>query len=113
MARSNKPLVWGPFAAGGTLAAFLLPILVLITLFAAHGRVPSGLEYTQIHALASSWLGKIVLFGVIAPCLWHAAHRLRDALHGLGLRADKAVAIMAYGTAGVGTLLTLYYLIRI
>ena len=24
MARSNKPIVWGPFAAGGTLTAFLL-----------------------------------------------------------------------------------------
>ena len=25
MAKSNKPIVWGPFAAGGTLTAFLTP----------------------------------------------------------------------------------------
>ena len=32
MARSNKPIVLGPFAAGGTLTAFLTPVLVLVTL---------------------------------------------------------------------------------
>jgi predicted nucleic acid-binding protein len=29
MAKSNKPMVWSLFAAGGTLAALLAPVLVL------------------------------------------------------------------------------------
>ena len=113
MARSNKPLVWGLFAAGGTLAAFLLPALVLLTLLAGYGRVEEGLDFANAHAFASSWFGKILLFGLITLSLWHAAHRLRDALHGLGLRADKSVAIAGYGISSVGTLLVLYYLLHI
>jgi fumarate reductase subunit D len=113
MARSNKPLVWSLFAAGGTLTAFVLPALVLITLLAGYGRLPEGLEYSNIHAFAANWLGKIVLFAVVTLSLWHAVHRLRDALHGLGLRADKAVARVGYGIAAMGTILAIYYLLQI
>lgn len=113
MARSNKPLIWSLFAAGGTLAAFVLPALVLLMLLVAYGHVPSAMSYETMRAFSANWLGKLVLFGVIGLSLWHAAHRLRTALHGLGLRADKAVAIFGYGIAGLGTLLTLYYLARI
>ena len=31
MGSSNKPVIWGLFAAGGTVAAFVVPILILIT----------------------------------------------------------------------------------
>jgi len=37
MAKSNKPIVWGPFAAGGTLTAFLTPALIALTLLAGLG----------------------------------------------------------------------------
>ena len=101
------------FAAGGTLAAFLMPVLVLVLLLAGHGSAPSGLDYASMHAFAGSWLGKLILLVIVALPLWHAAHRLRDALHGLGLRADKSVAWMGYGIAGIGTILSIYYLLLI
>lgn len=113
MARSNKPLVWGLFAAGGTVAAFVIPALVLITLIAGYGHVPVSLGYENMHGFVSGWLGKIILFGVIVLCLWHAAHRMRTAMHGLGLRADKAVAFIGYCVAAAGTLLTIRYLLQI
>ena len=72
MARSNKPLVWGPFAAGGTLTAFLTPVLVVVTLLQ-----PSGLSYESMHAFAGHWLVKLAFAGVIGLSLWSAAHRLR------------------------------------
>ena len=40
MAKSNKPIVWGPFAAGGTITALLTPVLIVLTLLAALGHVP-------------------------------------------------------------------------
>ena len=43
MAKSNKPIVWGPFAAGGTLTAFLTPALIALTLLAGLGHVPEML----------------------------------------------------------------------
>ncbi len=113
MARSNKPLVWSLFAAGGTVSAFVLPVIMLLLILAGLGQVPTALEYENIHAFAANWFGKLALFGVVALCLWHAAHRLRDALHGLGLRADKAVAITGYAAAAVGSLLALTYLLQI
>jgi len=113
MARSNKPIVWSLFAAGGTVSAFVIPALVVITLMAGHGHIPTSLGYDQIHAFASSFLAKLILFGVIALSLWHAAHRLRTALYGLGLRADKAVAVAAYGLAAIGTGLSIHYLAQI
>jgi len=113
MAKSNKPLFWGPFAAGGTVTAFVTPVLVLITLFAALGFAPSLLTYEYLHAFAANWLGKLVIFGVILLSLWHAAHRLRITVHDLGIRADGMVAIVVYFIASLGTIATLFYLLQI
>ena len=113
MAKSNKPIFWSLFAAGGTLAAFLAPVLVLLFLLAALGHTPGILSYANLHAFAAHWLGKLALLGVITLFLWHAAHRLRVTLHDFGLRQDARVALVVYGVASVGTLLTVVYLIRV
>ncbi|MEA3277423.1 MAG: fumarate reductase subunit FrdD [Pseudomonadota bacterium] len=111
--KSNKPLFWSLFAAGGTVAAFVMPVLLVITLLAGYGMVPEALSYERLHAVAGGWPGKIVLFVIVSLSLWHAAHRMRTALHGLGLRADRAVAIAGYGIAALGTVLSLHYLLAI
>ena len=113
MAKSNKPLVWGLFAAGGTLTAFVTPVLVFITLKAAYGDPPAALSYENMQAFAGGWFGKLALFVVISLSLWFAAHRLRTALHGLGLRADTAIAVTGYGISAIGTILAAYYLMQI
>jgi len=92
MARSSKPIVWGPFAAGGTLTAFLTPALVLVTLLAALGPAPEVLAYERLHALAGHWLAKLLAAGTVFLSLWSAAHRLRITCYDLGVRADTAVA---------------------
>ena len=113
MAKSNKPIFWGLFAAGGTLAAFLAPVLVLLFLLVALGYAPDVLSYNQMHAFASHWFGKLFLWGVISLFLWHAAHRLRVTLHDFGLRQDAIVAVVVYLVAAAGTVLSVLYLLRI
>ncbi len=113
MAKSNKPIFWSLFAAGGTLAAFLAPVLVLLFLLVALGYAPSLLSYAQLHAFAAHWFGKLFLWGVISLFLWHAAHRLRVTLHDFGLRQDAIVAIVVYLAAALGTVLSMLYLWRI
>lgn len=113
MARSNKPIVWGPFAAGGTLTAFLTPALILLTLLAGLGYVPAALTYDGLRALAGHWLGKVALAGVVFLTLWSAAHRLRITCYDLGLRADTLVATIVYGVALAGTAASVIYLWRI
>ncbi len=113
MAKSNKPIVWGLFAAGGTITAFLLPVVVLLTLFAALGMTPDLFKYETLHAFAAHWLGKLVIFGFIFLSLWHAAHRLRITLHDFGIRQDLWVATAVYVLAALGTIMTFFYLLRI
>lgn len=113
MARSSKPIVWGPFAAGGTLTAFLTPVLMLLTLLAALGHAPDLLAYERLHAVAGLWLAKVVVVAVIFLSLWSAAHRLRITLYDLGARADTLVATIVYLIAGAGTLAAIFYLLRI
>ena len=113
MAKSNKPIFWGLFAAGGTVTAFVTPALVLVTLFAAMRFNMDLFTYDVIHAFAAHWLGKLIIFGVIFLSLWHAAHRLRVTMHDFGVRADTVVAYAVYGLASLGTLMTLVYLLRI
>lgn len=113
MAKINKALFWSLFAAGGTLTAFVFPALVVVTLLAAYGNPPEILSFDQIHGLLQNWFAKMVALGIVSLALWHAAHRLRTALHGLGLRADGAIAVAGYGIALVGTVLAAYFLLQI
>lgn len=113
MSKSNKPIVWGTFAAGGTVAAFCAPVLILLTLLAALGHTPAVLSYDRMHAVAAHWFGKLALFGVIALSLWGAAHRLRITFYDFGVRADTLVATLCYLCAAAGTLATIVYLLRI
>lgn len=96
MARSNKPIIWGPFAAGGTLTAFLTPVLILLTLLAALGHVPESLAYDEMKTFANHWLGKLAIVALVFFSLWSAMHRLRITLYDIGVRADTAVAIVVY-----------------
>jgi fumarate reductase subunit D len=114
MARSSKAVPWFLFAGGGTVAAFLLPVMIFLTgLAPAIGLFSGALSYETMHAFVGSWLIKLILFGIIFLFLWHAAHRLRVCAHDFGLRADGVVAIVLYGMAALGTLLTIIALVRI
>lgn len=111
MTIAKKAVVWGIFAAGGTLTAFVYPALIALFLLVATGNVPEGLQYEQFHTFAASWLGKAALFVVLFLALWHAAHRLRVVAHDFGIRNDKLVANAVYLVAAIGTVLTAFYLL--
>jgi fumarate reductase subunit D len=113
MAKSNKPIVWGPFAAGGTLTAFLTPALMLLTLLAALGHAPELLAYDALRAFAGHWLAKAAIAVVVFLSLWSAAHRLRITAYDLGLRADIPVAVLVYAIALAGTAAAIFYMLRI
>lgn len=98
MARSNKPILWLPFAAGGLVAALIVPVLIAIT----GVLMPLGvltLPYAKILAFAHNPLGKLILLGTVAFPAWHAAHRLRMTAHDLGLGAGLLVKTLCYGSA--------------
>ncbi len=113
MAKSNKPLIWGTFAAGGTLTAFVTPVLIVLTLLAALGHTPAILTYEGLHGFAATWFGKAALFVVIALSLWSTAHRLRITFYDFGVRADTLVAVVVYAVAALGSVAAAVCLLRI
>jgi len=113
MTIAKKAVIWGLFAAGGTLTAFVFPALIALFLLIASGHVPEGLQYEQFHAFAATWLGKTTLFGVLFLSLWHAAHRLRVVAHDFGIRKDELVANTVYLVATAGSVLAAFYLFLI
>jgi fumarate reductase subunit D len=106
--RRIEPILWLLFSGGGVVAAVFLPILILLFGLA----IPLGLlqpDYNHLHAVVSHWLTRLVLLGLIVLMLFHAAHRLRYTLHdGLQLkRLDKPIEVLCYGSALVGSVVTL------
>jgi fumarate reductase subunit D len=102
MKRSNAPLFWLLFGAGGMLSALLGTMLVFITGLA----VPLGwplpsdlLSYPRMLALAQHAAGKAALFVVVMLFAWHAAHRIFHSLHDLGLHTGTVARIACYGGA--------------
>lgn len=102
MARSREPLVWSLFAAGGMVAAMLLPVTVVLVGFA----VPLGLlSGDSLLAAVRHPLGRLYLFVLVFLAAFHAAHRLRFTLVDVGLRnAGTALGVFLYGGAALLTL---------
>ena len=116
MKRSNEPIFWSLFGAGGMLAALIGPALVFITGIAVpFGLIlaPDTMSYAHMLAFSQHWAGKCILLAVIALFLWHAAHRIAILLHDFGIHAVAIVKIFCYGCAFVGTVVTAYALLTI
>lgn len=114
--RSNAPIFWLLFGAGGMLSALLGTMLVFITGLA----VPLGwplrpdlLAYPHALALAQHWLGKGFLFVVISLFAWHAVHRIFHSLHDVGVRTGPVAKLVCYGTAMALTLVAAASLLAI
>ena len=112
-----EPVVWSLFAAGGTVAALLLPVHVAILGIAyAAGWLPDhALSYERVLDLVHHPVTKVYLGVLTALPLYHAAHRLRFVIHHqLCLHGGRRpVAAACYGTALAGTALTVVALVRI
>lgn len=116
MKRSNAPIFWALFGAGGMLSALVGAMLVWISGIAAPlglGLPSATLSYANAQAVASSWPGKLAIFIVISLFLWHAAHRIFHTLHDLGIHAGLVARLLCYGGALAGTLATIAALVAI
>ncbi|PYU32856.1 MAG: fumarate reductase subunit D [Acidobacteria bacterium] len=107
MAKSNEPIWWSLFSAGGVVAAFLVPVLILITGIAwPLGLLPGdALQFAKMQALLSHPLTRVFCFVLISLPLFHWAHRFRFTLIDVGLKSiHTLVAVLCYGAAIAGTI---------
>jgi len=114
--RSNRPIFWSLFGAGGMVSALVGPMLIFITGIA----VPLGLlvpretmSYERMLALAQNGFGKLFILGVIGLFLFHGLHRIYHCLHEVGLPLGHGWMAAFHGLAAAGTLAAAYLLIVI
>ena len=103
--KTTDPFWWALFSAGGTLAAFLLPVHVLVTgVGIGSGWVdPDVIGYQRVHAWMQNPLIKLYLLLLISLSLFHWAHRFRYVLIDMGLRSIKtAVAVLCLWDGHLG-----------
>jgi fumarate reductase subunit D len=110
--RSNEPLLWLLFSAGGVLAALLIPVLLFLYGLAFPLGWLDPPSYQHMLALVSHPLTRLVLFGFCFLALCHWAHRFRYTLYdGLQIKhLNEVIFVFCYGGALVGTVLAGYLL---
>jgi fumarate reductase subunit D len=99
------PLLWLLFSAGGTLAAFLYPVHVLVVGLAVPLGILSPPSYEAQRALLAHPLARLYLFAFVSLPLFHWAHRFRYTLYdGLQLKhLTPLIVVLCYGGALAGT----------
>jgi fumarate reductase subunit D len=114
--RSNKPIFWSLFGAGGMLSALVGPMLIFITGVA----VPSGtlleqdaMSYERVLAFAQNGFGKTAILLVISLFLFHGVHRMYHCLHDFGIHVGPGLKAAFHGFALAGTLATLSLLVTL
>ena len=106
MKRSNAPIYWSLFGAGGMLSALIAPGVALSLM---SGR----LDYAQVLAFAQNVVGKAFLFAVASLFLWHAAHRIFHTLHDFNIKPGVGAWLLCYGVALGATIVSASALLRI
>lgn len=110
--RAPEPYLWLLFSSGGLVAAFTIPILLLLLGLA----IPLGwvnADHDHLLAVVRHPLTRIVLFGLCTLYLFHWAHRFRYTIYdGLQLKS-RLVIVFCYTGATVGTVLAGYILVSL
>jgi fumarate reductase subunit D len=107
--RSNAPIFWALFGAGGMLSALTGPVLVFIVGIAVPAGFllsPQTMRYQRMLSFVQHPLGRAIVFVLIALFLWHAAHRIFKSLHDVGIHPGMAAKLACYGTALAATVVT-------
>ena len=112
--KTSDPIWWGLFSAGGTVAAFLVPVHILVAgLGVGLGWIPpETLSYERVRELLENPLARVYLLVFISLPLFHSAHRLRHVLIDLGARLGlPAFVDESYGSAIAGTVAAVWLLV--
>jgi fumarate reductase subunit D len=114
--RTNAPVFWLLFGAGGMLSALFGPALIILTglmLPRGWGLPASYADYDHVLAFAQNPFAKLVLLAVIALFFWHGAERIFLTLKDMRAGPLAALRLLTYGVAAVLTLVTAVVLVGI
>ncbi len=103
-----EPFLWALFGNGGTIAAMIFPVVVLLfgVLLPIGIYDPANL-YDNLYAFYGNIIGKLIIFALLAFNLWHACHRIYHATHDFKFHPPLWVKFCIYSVAALGTLIIL------
>jgi fumarate reductase subunit D len=110
--RSNEPILWVLFSAGGVVAAFLIPVLLFLLFLAFPLRWIQPPSYHALLELVRLPITRLLLFVLCFFSLFHWAHRFRYTLYdGLQIKhLNQLIFPFCYGGAIIGSALAGYIL---
>ena len=101
--RSDEPMYWLMFGAGGMVASIVLPSILVILIVAGiiGADIDSGLlNFNQISGLFGNWFLSIILFGIVFLLSFYSLHRMHHSSHDFGIHS-KITWYICYGAAAV------------
>ncbi|EGR2797683.1 fumarate reductase subunit FrdD [Vibrio navarrensis] len=110
--RSDEPIWWSLFGAGGTWFAMITPVTVLVLgILAPLGIIDAqALSYERVVSFATSIIGALFIIGTLALPMWHAMHRVHHGMHDLKIHAGVVGKIGCYAFAGLISTLAVVFI---
>ncbi len=99
-----EPFLWALFGNGGTIAALAFPVVILLFgLLVPLGLYDAANFYDHVYAFYNNFIGKLIIFALLAFNLWHGCHRIYHATHDFKFHPPIWVKFLIYGFALVGS----------
>jgi fumarate reductase subunit D len=113
--RSEEPIWWGLFGAGGTWFAMITPITILVLGIMGPLGIfdDSSLSYERVAAFSTNFIGGLFVICTLALPMWHAMHRIHHGMHDLKIHMGNLGKILCYGLAAFISLLSIVFVLMI